>query len=235
MEKYQNVSICFAIDYSAILEKLIRYICEEDDILRAFVQWFTDFGDQGIVLPMLIVLAATLAWRQWWKGVLAWCVVTFTVLGTMMILKLAFGACGWEVPYLNIMSPSGHTAATTMLYAGICYLYWRWCFPGYRTAFIASMIAVLIAASRLYLHYHTVEETLVGAFVGVAGVCALRGWAGQPPNLPKLAPLFCFLVIVGWQHGRRLPAEQQIHSFVALRLRALICPVPKTAAFSIRS
>ena len=41
------------------------------------------------------------------------------VLGTMLVLKLFVGACGWERPALHMNSPSGHTASAAMLHGGL--------------------------------------------------------------------------------------------------------------------
>ncbi|AOX16605.1 hypothetical protein A0U89_05120 [Kozakia baliensis] len=194
--------------------------------MSPIIQWLTDFGDQGIVLPTSVLIMLVLLWSRWWRGAIFWCALVLSVLGIMAVLKLAFGACGWEASWLNINSPSGHTAAFTMLYGGLICLYARWCSSVWQAGIVALAIAILAACSRLHLHYHTLPETVTGGVVGVTGVCMFRSQIGTPPRLPRLVPALIFLAILVVQHGNRLPAERQIHSFAALWLRASICPLP---------
>ena len=187
------------------------------------IQWLTDFGDQAVVLPIACSVTLFLAASQWWRGAGIWMLAVGGVLGTMLTLKLLFGACGWEVS-TALNSPSGHTASTAALYGGLgSILIQRLGVAG--TGLIALVIAVLFGMTRVMLGDHTVPEAVVGGTVGVIGAVTLRSLMGHPPTGLKRSGLVVLVLVVAWvAHGRHLPVEQQIHTLSSARLPAVLCP-----------
>ena len=108
------------------------------------MSFLTDFADQAVVLPvagLVLVLLLAIGWR---RGALAWAGCVAGVMAVMLALKLVTLACGWRVPWTGLSSPSGHTAASAVVYGGLLALLarpstagtalaawragrWRWC------------------------------------------------------------------------------------------------------------
>ena len=190
------------------------------------IQWFTDFGDQGIVLPAAAATAGFLLLGRWWRAALLWMLAMAGVLGVMLVLKLGIGACGWELGIPGLNSPSGHTASATVLYGGLSILL----LPGLRGVFRvlpAVLIAVLFAVSRVLLHDHSILEVSIGGAVGLSGVGLFARLCGPaPPGFRRIGLPLVVAAIAVAAHGNRMTAEQHIHSFATLWLRAALCPMP---------
>ncbi|NPD69117.1 phosphatase PAP2 family protein [Lichenicola cladoniae] len=188
------------------------------------IQWFTDFGDQAIVLPTSVFVLLFLLLSRCWKTALAWAISMGGVLALMLLLKLGIGACGPALGAGALDSPSGHTASATMLYGGIAAIL----FPrlGSRVRFmLAISVALLFGASRVILHDHSVIEVVIGGLVGLGGLAIFMRLRGPGPS--RLPRVWIMLVLAGitlLEHGHRMTIEHRIHSFATLRLRALICP-----------
>lgn len=188
------------------------------------LQWLTDFGDQAVVLPVACAVAIFLAASRWWHGVRVWLLAMVAVLATMLVLKLMFGACGWEAPLARINSPSGHTASAAVLYGGLgALLVRRLDVAG--TGLLALALAILFGTTRVLLDDHTISEVVVGGAVGIAGTVMLRRLMGPPPERLRRSGLLVVVLVTAWAvHGRHLPAEQKIHAFAATRLPGVACP-----------
>ena len=76
-----------------------------------FAQFITDFADQAVVLPLAVCAGIFLRIAGWMRGALVWAAAVIGVLGTMLVLKLVFQACGHLLPFPSVHSPSGHTAS----------------------------------------------------------------------------------------------------------------------------
>lgn len=190
-----------------------------------FLQWITDFADQAVVLPVACAVLLFLLLSRWWRGAIAWATAIICVLATMLVLKLFIGACGWELPFHGLASPSGHCASSAMLYGGCGVLLVRG-LSVRGAAILALGVAVFFAVTRVSLGYHTVPEALLGGIVGVTGGIGLRRLAGPPPERLRRVPLALLVLVVALAfHGGHLPAERNLHSFAATRLRTLICPL----------
>ena len=180
-------------------------------------RFVTNFADQGVLLPLVVAVAAALFLAGWRRAALAWSGVTGAVWTTILLLKLACLACG---PLLveGLHSPSGHTAAAATAMGGLFGLVvrwrgrtWRWTLP------ISAGTAAVVGLSRLALHTHSLPDVLMGGTVGVAGATLLVAWAGAPPPrvrlLRVLAPMAAVILLL---YGTRLPAEGAIKRVAAL-------------------
>ena len=181
------------------------------------MNFLTDFADQAVLLPLAIIVAACLATSGWWRGAGAWLIGVGVTLSLMLLLKLAFIACG---PGDVLRSPSGHTAAAAVVCGGLMVVLAggrRW---AVQTALVA---ALLIGVSRLALGVHTPLEVLVGAIVGVGGAALTALAAGPMPEFRRNRIAMAALLVVLLLHGTRMPAEAHIGGFaqrVALYLPA---------------
>ncbi len=176
------------------------------------MRFVTDFADQAVVLPMALAVLVILLLLGWRRGALAWMVAVTGVLGIMLVLKLAAFACGWRIAWTGLVSPSGHTAASAVVYGGLFTLLAPASIADTGLAALAGgTVALLIGLTRLALLVHTVADVVVGAGVGVAGAIAMRSMAGPRPT--RLASPWLVLVAVAVMllfHGHRLAAEERI-------------------------
>jgi membrane-associated phospholipid phosphatase len=120
----------------------------------------------------------------------------------------------------GLRSPSGHTAAGTVVYAGLL------TFVGGRLAARAGIalsagvvMASLFGFTRLMVGRHTLADVLVGGAVGLAGVLALARLAGprrpgaRAPRLAVVAAVALLAVVA--LHGHRLHAEPKLRAIAA--------------------
>ncbi len=181
------------------------------------MNYFTDFADQAVLLPLAFIVAASLGLAGWWRGAGAWLLGVGTTLVLMLLLKLAFIACG---PGDVLRSPSGHTAAAAVVCGGLVAVLARqryWALP------VSLVAAVLIGGSRLALGVHTPLEVLLGGAVGIGGAALTAAVVGPMPEFRRNRIVLAAIVTVVVLHGIRMPAEAHIRDFaerVALYLPA---------------
>ena len=171
------------------------------------MQFVTDFADQAVVLPLVLVTAAAMWLGGWGRGALAWSLVCGATLGLVGAAKLIVFAYGPFAGLPLLLSPSGHTASAALVYGGFAGLL----FAGPRPRFLAPIAALLaggIGISRVMLGLHTLPDVLVGAAIGLAGAIALEASAGRrPEHFRRVVPLAVGgAVLIGF-HGLHLPAE----------------------------
>ncbi|MBV8092334.1 MAG: phosphatase PAP2 family protein, partial [Acetobacteraceae bacterium] len=177
--------------------------------------FLTDTADQAVILPLMLAIAAILAARRWWRGLIAWVSCTLCVSAAMLVLKLFFTACGPSLGFSHIRTPSGHTAAAAVVYGGLLALG-----AGRLTAsLIAAALALIIGITRVTLGMHTIEEVIIGALVGVAGAVALEYFAGtRPARLQGWTLAGVTLAVLLVFHGLHLHAEPVIRRTALLHL-----------------
>jgi membrane-associated phospholipid phosphatase len=179
------------------------------------MQFFTDFADQAVVLPLALAVAVVLAAMGWRRGALVWLGVVGTTLGAILALKLGFMACGPVFGPWDLHSPSGHTAAASVLAGGFVTL-----LAGSPPAALAVSVlaAAMFGFSRVELGDHSLPEVLIGAAIGIAGAVVLSRLAGRPPAMRPLRLIGVVVVVALLLHGGHLQAEQVIWRFAEGRL-----------------
>jgi len=180
------------------------------------MMFLTDFADQAVVLPVAFAVGVVLAAMGWRRGALVWVGVVGATLGAVLVLKFGFMACGPVFTPWGMHSPSGHTAAASVLAGGFVTL-----LVGSPPAALA--ISVLAAAmfgfSRVELGYHSLPEVFMGAAIGIAGAVVLSRLADRPPAMRRpLRVLGVAIVVALLLHGGHLQAEQVIWRFAQGRL-----------------
>jgi membrane-associated phospholipid phosphatase len=174
------------------------------------MNFLTDFADQAVVLPVAAAVALVLAAQGWRRGALAWIAVVAMTLGVILLMKVGFLACAPVFHPWELRSPSGHTAAASVVAGGMVAL-----IAGRLRAVlcVALLAAVLIGSSRLELGFHSPPEVVIGALTGVAGAALLSFLAGPPPSRRPVSLLVVAFVVAMLLHGMRLPAEAAIWRF----------------------
>lgn len=183
------------------------------------MNFITDFADQATVLPLAATVAAVLLLQRRWRLAGAWVVAIGSVLGLLLILKLADFACGWRVPLLgpgglDLSSPSGHTGAATVTFGAIAGLLASRSQFGIRgTVVIAAVVAgILIGITRLMLGVHSMAEVVLAFGIGLIGAGLFAALAGREERPRSAVPvLAASVVVIIWAHGARLQAETVLH------------------------
>jgi membrane-associated phospholipid phosphatase len=171
------------------------------------VRYLTDFADQAVIIPVVLAVAVTLAIQGWRRGAFVWLLVVAGTFFTTLTAKLIFLACSPLFGPVDVHSPSGHVAASTVVAGGLAAM-----LTGRRASILpaAVLAAIVIGLSRLVLGMHSLPEVIVGAAIGLTGALALLRFAGPTPRL-RVAPLVAVVVIVAMLfHGLHLPAEAAI-------------------------
>lgn len=171
------------------------------------MMFVTDFADQAVVLPVALAVALVLAGMGWRRGALVWLGVLGATFSVILLLKLGFLACGPVFGPWALRSPSGHTAAASVVAGGFVTL-----LGGRVPAAMAvsALAAMAIGLSRLELAIHSLPEVMIGAATGIAGAAVLSRLAGRPP-IRRPVPLVAVAVVVAvLLHGTHLPAEDAI-------------------------
>ncbi len=175
------------------------------------MEFLTDFADQAVLLPVALLFAASLAVMRWWRGLAAWLAAVTGVLGTMALLKYVCFACAVPLAFTGIRSPSGHTAASAMIYGGGLALLLRGRASPIGWAALPLAVAGLFGLTRIAVGAHDWQEVLAGAAVGLAGAAALLALAGPRPPMRTAWIGAAVLLLAMGLHGTRLSAEAMIH------------------------
>lgn len=183
--------------------------------LSTIWNFVTDFGDSAVTVPLALLVLMFLLAGGHLRAAFGWALAIGGCAAGIAVLKLAFGACGHEITFVHLISPSGHTAMSTGIYGSLALLVGaRLPAPQRRTVLIAPAIVVVgIAVSRVELHDHSRSEVAVGFLVGVAAIAVFRAIL-KPPETPAL-PLGWLLlsggIVVAVLHGSRWMIEPTMH------------------------
>jgi membrane-associated phospholipid phosphatase len=185
----------------------------------------TDFGDAAIVLPLSAVMLVWLLRFHPRRAAVSWAVsITLCLAGTAF-LKILFYGCP---PVSNLVSPSGHTSLSMLVYGAIAFIiasdgrgWQRVTIPAAGATLIVS-----IAGSRLVLNKHSALEVGVGLLIGTLTLPLfareyLRLRSEERPLLPLLLPAIALVAIF---HGQELRAESFLHAISRhLHLSGNVC------------
>jgi membrane-associated phospholipid phosphatase len=171
------------------------------------VRFLTDFADQAVAIPLILAVALVLAVQGWRRGALLWLTIAGTTFAATLAAKLIFLGCAPVFGSLNIHSPSGHTAAATVVAGGLAALFARSRAVVLPVALVAGTI---IGASRVGLNLHSLPEVLTGGAIGLCGAIAMRRYVCPPGRLAIAPALGTIAAITLVLHGTHLPAETAI-------------------------
>jgi membrane-associated phospholipid phosphatase len=175
---------------------------------------FTDFGDPAVLLPLsgaiLIWLLATHAAR----GALWWLAAVVACTGGTGLLKIYFFACPIAQ---EVMSPSGHTSFSTLVYSALAVIIAPKMKSAWRQAMVlaaATLLILAVAVSRFALNVHTFPEVVLGILLGMASLGLFaRHYLRLSPSDASLRPLLVAVVlVVAVLHGREVHAEPLLHA-----------------------
>jgi membrane-associated phospholipid phosphatase len=166
----------------------------------------TGLGDSALLVPASGLLVAYCVYLKSSRTALIWISTLALCAGLTIALKIAFRACGGDVPAFHIRSPSGHSSLSTTFYG--CFALMVAVREDGRarlSVLIASLLLVAaIAVSRVALEAHTVNEVIAGLLIGLCCVAwfAFRYSTCPPTTIPwqpvAVALLALAVLTQGW-------------------------------------
>jgi len=193
--------------------------------LSPLTRFVTEFGDQAVILPFVVTVAAVLlalgaAARRRSGASPFFCHCPARCWRNSSLFHAATSARARH------QKPSGHAAAAIAAYGGFAVLWAKFATDTrLRALFVSAAVlgSLAIAASRIVLGAHTAGEVALGGLIGLAapllmarsGVQGARAAPRPHLLLLLLVPLLAALLL----HGRTLSVETEIDRF-ALRLAA---------------
>jgi membrane-associated phospholipid phosphatase len=195
--------------------------------LYAISRLITEFAGQGVILPIVVAVAAMLFLAGQRRAALWWAISVMLVLAIALIAKITLIPCGrYWLPGLAVRSPSGHAASAMAVYGGLAVLITRMASTSrlrYAALGLGSVAAVLIAISRIIVGAHSPAEALLGGVIGLVSPLLLltrRDLLVPPYRLRCIHLLIAPILLVFLFHGLELGAEERIDS-VAFQLSFL--------------
>ncbi len=175
--------------------------------------FLTDFADAAVTLPLAALVLAALLLAGSAPAALAWSASVGATFFAVLALKLVFGVMSGFGCVTGIVSPSGHTAGGTIVYAGLVRVLGLRRAPSFA---VAVCLAVAIGVSRLALGCHTPGEVLLGGGAGLAGTAVMLHVLGEDVLAGArargmLAAAAVALVVV--LHGQHAPFEHMLQQW----------------------
>jgi membrane-associated phospholipid phosphatase len=173
----------------------------------------TDFGDPAILLPLSVVMLTWLRSHGARQAVRSWMIAVGFCVALTALLKIILYACP---PASELVSPSGHTSLSVLIYGAIVLV-----IAAEQRGWLRALILIIgaslimaIAGSRLWVKAHSVPEVLIGMGIGVATLtlfakCYL---SSRTEGKRLLSLILATIVVTALLHGQELRAEALLHA-----------------------
>lgn len=135
----------------------------------------TEMGSVGILLPLVLVVAATLGIERCWRTAGYWVATVASSELMVQVLKRTLGRHR-PLPLYHgneqYSFPSGHATLSAVVLAYLAFLLARNQSARTKIAFggFAAVYVALVGFSRLYLGAHWMSDVMAGCFFGLAAV-----------------------------------------------------------------
>jgi PAP2 superfamily len=185
----------------------------------------TDLGDAAVLLPLSIVILLWMLIHHGRRISASWVIAVSLCVGATALLKIYLYACP---PQPNLVSPSGHTSLSVLIYGAIALVIAAEQRGWSRAAiyFCGTGLIVAIAGSRLWLNAHTAPEVAIGIIIGIATLTLFADRYGRSRTEGvSLSPFILSVVMVtAVLHGQELRAEAFLHAISNhLHLKSIAC------------
>jgi membrane-associated phospholipid phosphatase len=183
-----------------------------------------------LLLPASAILLCYFLRMRAWPAAASWISALALCAGVTVATKMMFHACGGQLPALAIRSPSGHTSFSTTFYCCSALALSAQQRQGQRLLALAGALALAaaIAASRVALHAHTVEEVTAGLAIGLLCV-AFFAFTYRPWAIGAIGWRLPVAIVIGLAlltHGKHVNLEHFLDRMSdRWQLAAYLCPV----------
>lgn len=193
--------------------------------IREGMNALTDFGDAAVLLPLSIVILLWMLIHHGCRISASWVIAVSLCVGATTLLKIYLYACP---PQPNLVSPSGHTSLSVLIYGAIALVIAAEQRGWSRAVifFSGTGLIVVIAGSRLWLNAHTAPEVAIGIVIGIATLTLFADRYGRSRTEGvSLSPFILSVVMVtAILHGQELRAEAFLHAISNhLHLKSIAC------------
>jgi membrane protein DedA with SNARE-associated domain/membrane-associated phospholipid phosphatase len=135
----------------------------------------TEMGSGGVMLPLVVAVAAWLALQRCWRTAAYWIATVASAEIMVQVLKRTLGRHRPLPLYHGIEQysfPSGHATLSAVILASLAFLLTRGQTTRWRmtVAAMAAVYVALVGFSRLYLGAHWLSDVLGGFSFGLAAV-----------------------------------------------------------------
>jgi membrane-associated phospholipid phosphatase len=142
--------------------------------LDTFMNFLTDLGSILVIPPLFVLVAGWLLWRRRLRASLFLGVASLGSLVLQGTMKLFFARPRPLLPWAQVLPdfsfPSGHTMNGVVFYGAVALILWS--VYGRRVGLVAVVVATIIAlgvgTSRIYLGYHYLTDVVGGILAGLA-------------------------------------------------------------------
>ncbi len=172
-------------------------------------------GDPAVTITVALVLFASFLLTSR-RTALQW-LSAVTVCGAVTAGgKLAIYVYGHPIPTIRLTSPSGHAAASVLVYGALSIILGHARQQRLPMA-LGALTVGLIAISRVYLRNHSNADVIVGAAIG--GAClawfTLGRMAERGPPVRHCALACVVISLIGMVAGWRLPIDPWLRTVAA--------------------
>jgi undecaprenyl-diphosphatase len=142
--------------------------------LDALMNGFTTMGSSLVVVPICIIIGIALILRRRYGSILFVAVALAGSLAIDFTMKLIFQRPRPKLDYAAVLPdysfPSGHSMNGVVFYVSLALI--AWSIFGRRVGIVAMILATLLAIaigiSRIYLGYHYMTDVMGGWLAGIA-------------------------------------------------------------------
>jgi undecaprenyl-diphosphatase len=162
--------------------------------LDAVVRAATEFGSVEVLAPLTVVAVLFLAWRRHRREALFLAAAAIGSVALNQALKLVFQRprpqLAWAAVQPEYSFPSGHAMNSLVVYGALAAIAWWLAGPraGRAAVALATVLALLIGTSRIYLGYHYLTDVVGGWLAGAAWLLLLVGVVAGRPDRPRPRP-----------------------------------------------
>ncbi|HLY14958.1 MAG TPA: phosphatase PAP2 family protein [Candidatus Limnocylindrales bacterium] len=142
--------------------------------LDTFMNLVTDLGSIMVLPLVFVIIEAWLLLRRRYRAGLFLLVASLGSLVLQGTMKLFFARPRPQLPYAHVLPdysfPSGHTMNAVIVYGALALILWS-IFGrrvGIAAALVATVLAIGVGISRIYLGYHYLTDVVGGILAGLA-------------------------------------------------------------------
>jgi membrane-associated phospholipid phosphatase len=130
----------------------------------------TFVGDSVVLLPAGLVILAWLAAGRAWRMALLWSSLFASGLVVVLATKIAFIGWGLGIEALDFTGVSGHAMRASAIFPVVAWLFMQRSSATARNLgiLVGITMGLLVTASRVVLHYHSLSESISGWMLGSA-------------------------------------------------------------------